>query len=99
VGTAFSLDTGKVSGIIDTKEGLYMIRSITHIKADSAEFTKKLDELRATAIRGARQERVRNYVTALKDAAKIVDRRNEIFSTDAQAEAAAAQQAPAKKGA
>ncbi|MEP6572134.1 MAG: peptidylprolyl isomerase [Gemmatimonadota bacterium] len=98
VGTAFSLDTGKVSGIIDTKEGLYMIRSLAHIKADSAEFTKKLDELRGKAITAARQERVRNYVTALKDAAKIVDQRSQLYKTDAQAEAAAATQNAGKKG-
>src|SRR4051812_733792 len=79
VGTAFGLDSGKRSGILDTKEGIYVVENLQHIKADSAAFVKGLDEYRAHIISLARQERVRNYITALRKSAKIVDNRNKVL--------------------
>ena len=52
-----------------------------HTKADSAAFVKGLSEYRARAINLARQERVRNYLTALRQAAKIVDNRDKVLQT------------------
>lgn len=85
VGAAFGLEAGKTSGVIDTDEGLYVLRVVKRQPADSAEFMRKVDEFRARQIQLARQERVRNYLAALKAAAKIVDRRAAIYRTEAQA--------------
>jgi peptidyl-prolyl cis-trans isomerase D len=79
VGTAFGLDAGQRSGILDTKDGIYVIQSITHEKADSAKFVKELDQYRARAINAARQERVRSYLSALRGAAKVVDNREKVL--------------------
>jgi hypothetical protein len=79
VGTAFGLEAGKRSGILDTKDGIYVLETLQHTKADSAAFAKGLDEYRARAINLARQERVRNYITALRSAAKIVDNREKVL--------------------
>jgi peptidyl-prolyl cis-trans isomerase D len=84
VGTAFGLDVGKHSGILDTKNGIYVLESLSHTKADSAAFTKGLEEYRARTINLARQERVRNYMTSLRSAAKIVDDRDKVLQTTAQ---------------
>jgi peptidyl-prolyl cis-trans isomerase D len=81
VGTAFGLKAGERSGILDTKEGIYVLETLEHTKADSAAFVKGLDEYRARAINLARQERVRNYITALRSAAKIVDNRDKVLQT------------------
>ena len=81
VGTAFGLDVGQRSGILDTKDGLYVLQAITHTKADSAKFVKELDEYRARAVSAARQERVRSYIAALRNAAKIVDNREKVLQT------------------
>jgi parvulin-like peptidyl-prolyl isomerase len=81
VGTAFGLEAGKRSGILDTKDGVYVLETLQHTKADSAAFAKGLDEYRARAINLARQERVRNYITALRSAAKIVDNREKVLQT------------------
>ena len=86
VGTAFGLAPGKTSGIIDTEDGLYVLRVIKHEPADSAEFVKQIDDFRAKQIRLARQDRVRSYLDALRTAAKVEDRRAQIFRTDAQAQ-------------
>jgi hypothetical protein len=63
-----------------------VIRVIKRAAADSAEFLKKLDELRPRQINLARQDRVRNYLAALKNSAKVVDRRAQVFRTDAQSQ-------------
>jgi parvulin-like peptidyl-prolyl isomerase len=85
VGAAFGIEVGKTSGLIDTDEGLYVLRVVKREPADSAEFVKKIDEYRARQIQLARQERVRNYLAALRSKAKVEDRRADIFRTEAQA--------------
>lgn len=79
VGTAFGLDSGKVSPLLDTKKGLYVIKVLEHVKADSAAFLKDIDKFRAQMIQLARQDRVRNYLAALTDAAKVVDDRKKVL--------------------
>jgi len=81
VGTAFGLDAGQRSGVLDTKDGIYVLQTITHTKADSTKFVKELDQYRARAINAARQERVRSYLTGLRGAAKIVDNREKVLQT------------------
>ncbi|HEY9014375.1 MAG TPA: peptidylprolyl isomerase, partial [Gemmatimonadales bacterium] len=85
VGAAFGLKKGERTGVLDTKEGLYVIQALDRIKADSAAFTKDLDQYRARAINLAKQERVRNYLTALRKSARIVDDREKVLRTAPQA--------------
>jgi peptidyl-prolyl cis-trans isomerase D len=79
VGAAFGLDVGKTSGLIDTKQGIYVLKVLEHSKADSAAFAKDLDAYRARMINVARQDRVRNYLEALRQAAKVVDDRKKVL--------------------
>jgi peptidyl-prolyl cis-trans isomerase D len=88
IGTAFSLQVGHRSKVIDTPEGLYLLESVAHTPADSAEFVRQRDELRTQAIRLSRQDRVRLYLQALRDNAKIVDRREELQRANEAAQAA-----------
>jgi hypothetical protein len=81
VGTAFGLDAGQRSGILDTDDGIYILETIEHTQADSAKFVKELDEYRARAINAARQERIRSYLTALQSSAKIVDNRDKVLQS------------------
>jgi hypothetical protein len=82
VGTAFGLKKGERSGILDTKDGIYVLEALSHVKADSAAFLKELDQYRARAINRAKQERVRSYLTALRKSAKIVDNRDKVLQTE-----------------
>jgi len=79
VGAAFGLDVGQTSGLIDTKQGIYVLKVLEHSKADSAAFVKDLDAYRGRMINVARQDRVRNYLEALRQAAKVVDDRKKVL--------------------
>jgi peptidyl-prolyl cis-trans isomerase D len=79
VGAAFGLKEKEHSGVLDTKEGLYVVELLDRVKADSAKFTKELDEYRARLINAAKQERVRNYLAALRKSAKVVDNRAKVL--------------------
>jgi peptidyl-prolyl cis-trans isomerase D len=79
VGTAFGLEVGKMSGLLDTKNGIYVVKVLEHTKADSAAFVKGLDDYRAKTIGLARQDRVRNYLQALRQSAKVLDDRKKVL--------------------
>jgi peptidyl-prolyl cis-trans isomerase D len=79
VGAAFGVEVGQRSGMLDTKEGIYFIKVLEHMKADSAAFLKELDKYRAQTINLARQERVRSYLQALRENAKVVDNRKKVL--------------------
>jgi peptidyl-prolyl cis-trans isomerase D len=82
VGAAFGLEKGKRSGILDTKDGIYVIQALERVKADSTKFAKELDQYRARLINLAKQERVRNYLIALRKSAKVVDNRDKVLQTE-----------------
>lgn len=85
VGTAFGLDVGQRSGVLDTPEGMYVMKVLEHTKADSAQFVKNLDEYRSKMINLARQDRIRGYMGALRESAKIVDNRARLQEQQQQA--------------
>lgn len=87
VGASFGVPEGKTSGAITTEEGIYFLKVLKHEAADSAAFNTSIDDFRSRQVRLATQDRVRNYLAALKDHAKVVDRRAEIYKTEAQAAA------------
>jgi peptidyl-prolyl cis-trans isomerase D len=93
VGTAFGLDVGQRSGLLDTPEGMYVMKVLEHTKADSAQFAKEMDEYRSKMINLARQDRIRGYMGALRESAKIVDNRAKLQQQQQQ-QAVQTQQPP-----
>lgn len=94
VGAIFGLTDGQTSDVITTDEGLYVVQMNQRLPADTLAFEASKETLRAEAIQGLRQERIRQYLASLRAAAKIVDRRDALFKTNAQIEAAAPLQQP-----
>jgi peptidyl-prolyl cis-trans isomerase D len=92
VGAAFALPVGALSDVIDTPEGLYVIKVLQHTPADSTQFVKDKDQYRGEMIKAVRNERVREFVASLRASAKIVDRRSDLMKTNAQTEASLAAQ-------
>jgi hypothetical protein len=84
IGAAFAAGNGQVSGPAPSETGVYIFESLSRTPADSAEFATALPQLRAEALQAARSARVRAYVSALRSSARIVDRRSDIYKTNAQ---------------
>lgn len=87
IGAAFGAPAGAIAGPVRAEDGFYLFEGLERVAADSAEFVKNLVQIRSAALQSARQNRVRAYVTALRSNAKIVDRRADIYTTNAQAAA------------
>lgn len=85
VGTAFGLDKGQRSGLLETPDGMYVMESLEKSPADSAKFVKELDEYRSKMIELARQARIRGYMAALRESAKVVDNRAKLRQQQQQA--------------
>jgi peptidyl-prolyl cis-trans isomerase D len=93
VGTAFGLDVGQRSGLLETPEGMYVMKVVKHTPADSAAFVKSMEEYRTKMINLARQDRIRGYMGALREGAKVVDNRARLQQQQQQ-QAAQTQQPP-----
>jgi peptidyl-prolyl cis-trans isomerase D len=87
VGAAFGLKPGEHSGVIETKEGLYVLQGVSREAVDTAEFRKSLDQIRARGVIQAKQERARNYLAALRERADVEDNRAELYREARQAPA------------
>lgn len=84
VGASFGVAEGKTSGAISTEDGIYFLKVVKKEAADSAAFVKGVDDFRSRQYRLATQDRVRSYMASVKSNAKVVDRRAEIYKTEAQ---------------
>lgn len=83
LGTAFGLEVGERSGLIKGRDGYYVVQLRSRQTADSAAWLQQRDTQREQLLQVARQTRIRSYIEGLRAAAKIVDRRKEIFKAPA----------------
>jgi parvulin-like peptidyl-prolyl isomerase len=88
VGAAFGLRVGERSGVIVGQGGDFIVESLGRKMADSSAWLKQKDVQRNQLLAAVRQARIQQYVDALRAKAKIVDRRKDIFRTQAAADAA-----------
>ena len=89
VGASFMLAPGEISSPIKWGESFWVLHAISRTGADSALFAAQLPAFREQAIGSGRQLVLRQYFSALRTKAKVVDNRSAIYQTAAQAEAAA----------
>ncbi len=93
IGTAFSLKQGEIGGPVTLNAatgdaGVYLFEGLGITPADSADFVTNLPSIRQQALQAAKRSRVQAYLAALRESAKVVDRRSEIYKTAAQTTAA-----------
>ncbi|MFL5576304.1 MAG: peptidyl-prolyl cis-trans isomerase [Gemmatimonadaceae bacterium] len=81
VGAAFGLPVGAISAPVKTANGVYVIRVDKRVPADSAAFAAQKKAMREETTQAMREQRVRDYLEALRRSANIKDRRKEIEST------------------
>ncbi len=84
IGAAFSLPIGAVSTPIRTYDAIYVERVDRRILQDRAQWDKLKPAQRMTVTNQLRQQRVRDFLTNLRESAKIVDKRKEIESANRQ---------------
>ena len=86
IGAAFGLAPGTRSGMIKAATGYFVIESLKRTVADSAAWLKQRDAQRDALMQPVRQGRVQAYIAAVRERAKIVDRRKDLFGKQASGE-------------
>lgn len=83
LGTAFRLGVGQRSDVIIGENRAFILQPLARSSADSSAWAAQRDAQRESLMQAARQARVEAYLAGLKQRAKIVDRRKEIFRPQA----------------
>ncbi|MET0399712.1 MAG: peptidylprolyl isomerase [Longimicrobiaceae bacterium] len=80
VGAAFGVPVGKVSDVVKTSAGLFIIRPVARVEADRKGFEAQKQQMRALAMSRIQQEAVERWLQSIRKSADIEDRRKEIFN-------------------
>jgi len=75
IGAAFGLRPGAVSNAVATPANVYVIEVVGRVEADSTAWLTQLSEQRQVAIAQRQQQRLQEWISALRAAATIRDRR------------------------
>ena len=75
IGAAFGLRPGAVSDAVATPANVYVIEVVGRVEADSTAWLAQLSEQRQVAIAQRQQQRLQEWISALRAAATIRDRR------------------------
>jgi len=78
LGAAFGTPLDRVAGPIESENAIFFVQPLRRFAADSAGFLPAIDSLRIEAVQRARQARVQQVLSSLRDAAQVVDRRREL---------------------
>lgn len=79
IGAAFALQPGEVSDVVTTPTNAFVIQDMERTPADSTAWADQKDQQRQTASQALQQQRMQEWMAALHNAAKIVDRRDEVL--------------------
>jgi len=80
VGTAFGLEIGDVSDPVRANRNAYVLERTGSEAADSTAWLDQLDSQRAQMINAIRQQRLNQWIDALRETADIVDRREQVLN-------------------
>ena len=92
IGTAFGLEAGELSGVVESNGRAFVMEVVERIPADSVAWEEQKVIQRAMVAGTLGQQRLDQWVVSLRERASIVDRRREVFR--AQEEAANQTQLP-----
>lgn len=79
VGAAFGLPEGEIGGPVVTESNVYLIQTLERIPADSLAWEEEKSLQRAQSVFSAQQQRLGQWIEGLREAATIVDRREQVF--------------------
>ncbi len=88
VGTAFGLDVGEVSDVVATPANAFVVELLGRTPADSLAWREQLPRQRQAVVQQLQQQRLQEWIEALRGAADIRDRRAQVLQPlDEDAEA------------
>ena len=79
VGVAFALAPGQVSDAVATPANVFVMELLSKTPADSTAWLEQKEQQRRNAIGMLQQQRLQEWIDALRAAATIVDRRAEVL--------------------
>jgi parvulin-like peptidyl-prolyl isomerase len=79
IGAAFGLPIGQVSNVIGTANNQYVIEVLARTAVDSVAWTAQLAQQRGQAVAMIQQQRLGEWIAALRASARVVDRRAEVL--------------------
>ena len=80
VGTAFGLQVGEVSDAVQSNQNAFVIERTASEAADSLAWAGQVDVQRIMLLNAIRDQRLREWIAALRENADIVDRRDEVLN-------------------
>ena len=80
VGTAFGLEIGEVSDAVEANRNAYVMERTGFEAADSLAWLEQVDVQRAQAVGAIQQQRLTQWIEALRANASIVDRREQVLA-------------------
>jgi len=80
IGAAFGLRPGQTSGVVTTPANAFVIEQVSYAVADSAAWLGQTILQRQTQISMLQQQRLQEWIDALRASARIVDRRAEVLA-------------------
>ena len=79
IGTAFGLEPGARSGVVEANEMLYILESTGRTFADEQQFRAQLPFLRQQTLQSLQNQRWNQFIAALEEDATIVDARDQVL--------------------
>ena len=80
VGTAFGLEIGEVSDAVQASQNVFVIERTGSEAADSLDWVSRIDVQRMQFLSAIREQRLVEWIGALRADAEIVDRREEVLN-------------------
>ena len=80
VGTAFGLEIGEVSDAVEANRNAFVIERTGSEAADSLAWAGQIDLQRAQSVNAIRQQRLAQWIDALRETANIIDRREQVLN-------------------
>ena len=80
VGTAFGLQVGEVSDAVQANQNAFVIERTASEAADSLAWASQIDIQRMQLLSAIREQRLVEWIEALREDADIVDRREEVLN-------------------
>ena len=80
IGTAFGLDIGEVSDAVEANSNVYVLEMTGSEAADSLAWQEQAEQQRSAVVNAIRQQRLAQWIEALRETANVVDRREEVLT-------------------